>query len=118
MEASSDLTRLVDADRPFFTTREDLDDMQSLSSVTFARGDISIGRYRRDRPGLGVTTPNPLTPMVMAVVILRPRLASSPNAAVFSKSTNRTWSGNASGSVRFAGQVSVLSARNCVTDAP
>jgi AraC-like DNA-binding protein len=66
---------LVDADRPFFTTREDLDDMQSLSSVSFARGDLSIGRYRRDRPGLGLTTPNPLAPMVMAVVILRPRPA-------------------------------------------
>jgi AraC family transcriptional regulator len=75
MEASSDLTRLVDANRPFFTTREDLDDMQSLSSVSFARGDLSIGRYRRDRPGLGVTPPNPLAPMVMAVVILRPRPA-------------------------------------------
>ena len=75
MEASSDLRRLVDADRPFFTTREDLDDVQSLSSVSFARGDFSIGRYRRDRPGLGITTPNPLAPIVMAVVILRPRPA-------------------------------------------
>jgi AraC family transcriptional regulator len=63
----------VGADRPFFTTRESLDDMQSFSSVSFARGDLSIGRYRRERPGLGISDPNPISPMVMAVVILRPR---------------------------------------------
>src|SRR5258708_14706162 len=72
METSSHPPRLVGADRPFFTTRESLDDIQSLSSVSFARGDLSIGRYRRDRPGLGVSTPNPISPMVMAVVIPRP----------------------------------------------
>src|SRR5438477_12346616 len=75
METSSHPQTLVGADRPFFTTRESLDDIRSLSSVTFARGDLSIGRYRRDRPGLGITTPNPLSAMVMAVVILRPRPA-------------------------------------------
>ena len=75
METSSHPPTLVGADRPFFTTRESLDDIQSLSSVSFARGDLSIGRYRRDRPGLGVSTPNPISPMVMAVVILRPRPA-------------------------------------------
>jgi AraC-like DNA-binding protein len=75
METSSDPQILVGADRPFFTTREHLDDLQSLSSVSFARGDLSIGRYRRDRPGLGMSTPNPISPMVMAVVILRPRPA-------------------------------------------
>ncbi|MDB4898619.1 MAG: helix-turn-helix domain protein [Gemmatimonadetes bacterium] len=75
MDASSHPPPLVGADRPFFTTRERLDDMQSLSSVTFARGDLSIGRYRRDRRGHGVSTPNPLSAMVMAVVILRPRPA-------------------------------------------
>jgi AraC family transcriptional regulator len=63
----------VGADRPFFTTRESLDDIQSFSSVSFARGDLSVGRYRRDRPGLGTSDPNPISPMVMAVVILRPR---------------------------------------------
>jgi AraC family transcriptional regulator len=73
METSSHPSTFVGADRPFFTTRESLDDIQSLSSVSFARGDLSIGRYRRDRPGLGVSTPNPISPMVMAVVILRPR---------------------------------------------
>ena len=46
-----------------------------MSSVSFARGDLSIGRYRRDRRGLGVSTPNPISAMVMAVVILRPRPA-------------------------------------------
>src|SRR5437016_3311912 len=75
MDASPHPQTLVGADRPFFTTRESLDDIRSLSSVTFARGDLSIGRYRRDRPGLGITTPNPLSAMVMAVVIFRPRPA-------------------------------------------
>jgi AraC family transcriptional regulator len=75
METSSHPPTLVSADRPFFTTREDLDDIRSLSSVSFARGDLSIGRYRRDRPGHGLSTPNPISPMVMAVVILRPRPA-------------------------------------------
>src|ERR1700694_943755 len=75
MGAASHPQPLLGAHRPFFTTRESLDDMQSLSSVSFARGDLSIGRYRRDRPGLGVSTPNSVCPMVMAVVILRPRAA-------------------------------------------
>jgi AraC family transcriptional regulator len=73
MDTASYPQTLVDADRPFFTTRESLDDIRSLSSVGFARGDLSIGRYRRDRPGHGISTPNPISPMVMAVVILRPR---------------------------------------------
>jgi AraC family transcriptional regulator len=60
------------AERPFFTTRETLDDVQSMSSARFAHGGCSIGRYRRDRPGLGITTPNPLSPTFMAVVMLRP----------------------------------------------
>jgi AraC family transcriptional regulator len=75
METSSDREKLTGADRPFFTTRESLDEFQSLSSVSFARGDLSIGRYRRDRPGLGISTPNPIVAMVMAVVIFRPRAA-------------------------------------------
>jgi AraC family transcriptional regulator len=75
METSSHPQTLLGADRPFFTTRESLDDIRSLSSVSFARGDLSIGRYRRDRPGLGITTANPISAMVMAVVILRPRPA-------------------------------------------
>jgi AraC family transcriptional regulator len=73
MGTSSHPQTRLGADRPFFTTRESLDDIQSLSSVSFARGDLSIGRYRRDRPGLGISEPNPISPMVMAVVILRPR---------------------------------------------
>ena len=73
MEASSHSQRLIGAERPFFTTRESLDDLQSMTSASFVHGDLSIGRYRRDRPGLGITTPNPISPSVMAVVILRPR---------------------------------------------
>src|SRR5216117_1142889 len=75
MDASPHPETLVGADRPFFTTRETLDDIRSFSSVSVARGDLVIGRYRRDRPGLGISTPNPISPMVMAVVILRPRPA-------------------------------------------
>lgn len=75
METASHPQALVGADRPFFTTRESLDDIQSMSSVSFARGDLSVGRYRRDRRGLGFSTPNPISAMVMAVVILRPRPA-------------------------------------------
>jgi AraC family transcriptional regulator len=75
METASHPETLVGADRPFWTTRESFDDMQSLSSVSVARGDLSVGRYRRDRPGLGISTPNPISPIVMPVVILRPRPA-------------------------------------------
>jgi AraC family transcriptional regulator len=67
--------RLLRADRPFFTSQESLDDVKSMTSTTFARGDLSFGRYKRDRPGLGIADPNPPSPMVMAVVILRPRPA-------------------------------------------
>jgi hypothetical protein len=62
METSSDPHALVGADRPFFTSKESLDDITWLSSVSFARGDLSIGRYRRDRSGLGISTPNPISP--------------------------------------------------------
>jgi AraC family transcriptional regulator len=75
MKASAQPQALVEAERPFFTTRESLDDMRSLSSVSFAHGDFSIGRYRRDRPGLGVSSPNPISAMVMAVVMHRARPA-------------------------------------------
>jgi len=40
MEASPHPETLVGADRPFFTTRESLDDIQSLSSVGFARRSL------------------------------------------------------------------------------
>ena len=71
MDASSLPPALVGADRPFFTTRERLDDMQSLSSVSFASGDLSVGRYRRDRRGLGISTPNPISAMVALIEALR-----------------------------------------------
>jgi AraC family transcriptional regulator len=75
MKGTSDPQGLVVADRPFFTTKERLDDQLSLSSVNLAHGDLSVARYRRDRPGLGVTTPNPIASMFMACVFLRPRPA-------------------------------------------
>ncbi|MDB5483248.1 MAG: hypothetical protein JWO83_4301 [Caulobacteraceae bacterium] len=73
METPSGTQTLLGAEQPFFVTRENMDDAQSMSSATFAHGDLSIGRYRRDRPGLGLSTPNPPSPSLMAVVILRPR---------------------------------------------
>jgi len=69
---SSHSPELLGAERPFFANKESLDDMRSLSSVSFAHGDLSIGRYRRDRPGLGITPPNSTSATVMAVVLLRP----------------------------------------------
>ena len=43
MEASPHPETLVCADRPFFTTRESLDDIRSLSSVSFARtGNVDL----------------------------------------------------------------------------
>jgi AraC family transcriptional regulator len=72
MVTSPDAQGLLGAERPFFTTRESLDDIHSMSSVAFAHGDLSFGRYRRDRPGLGITSPNPVSPMMMAVIVLRP----------------------------------------------
>ena len=43
MEASPHPETLVGADRPFFTTRESLDDIRSLSSVSFARtGNVDL----------------------------------------------------------------------------
>ena len=72
MDGSSRPRELIAADRPFFVSKERLDDSQSLSSRSFAHGDLSVGRYRRDRPGLGLGQPNAISAMFMAVVILRP----------------------------------------------
>lgn len=46
-----------------------------MTSASFADGDLSFGRYRRDRPNFGLSDPNPLSPMVMTVVTLRSRPA-------------------------------------------
>jgi AraC-like DNA-binding protein len=72
MEAPSQGRRLIAADEPIFADRAQLDDSSWLFSVNFAHGDLSVARYRRDRPGLGICEPNPSADMVMAVVILRP----------------------------------------------
>src|SRR6266568_9528440 len=60
------------SDRPFFASTERLDEHQSMVSSNFARGNMSIAQFRRDRPGLGITDPNPAMPVLMAVVMLRP----------------------------------------------
>jgi AraC family transcriptional regulator len=72
MERSARAPGPIVADRPFFAEPERLDEIQSISSVSFARGDLSVAQYRRDRPGLGVTDANPILPMFMAVVTLQP----------------------------------------------
>ncbi|SRR6266581_847583 len=59
------------SDRPFFASTERLDQNQSMASANFARGNMSIAQFRRDRPGLGVTDSNPAMPVLMAVVMLR-----------------------------------------------
>src|SRR3954469_2718332 len=87
---SSHPSAFLGADRPFFTTTESLDDMQSVSSVSFARGDLSVGRYRRDRRGLGISTPHPSSAMVMAVVLLRLGLSMLDGTIIVS-SKFRPW---------------------------
>jgi AraC family transcriptional regulator len=75
VERSFQSKETIRAERPFFASKENLDDVRSMSSASFAHGDLSFGRYRRDRAGLGISCPNPIAPMFMAVVILRPRLS-------------------------------------------
>ena len=77
MKASSLSRELVAADQPFFSSRERLDDSQSLRSASLAHGDLSIGRYRQDRPSRALSTPNPISTTFMVVVMLRPRLGST-----------------------------------------
>ena len=63
---------LISADRPFFTSEDRLDLNLALRSANFAHGELSVGRYRRDLPNHGVLTANPLSPIFMVVVTLRP----------------------------------------------
>jgi AraC family transcriptional regulator len=92
---------------PYWTTKERLDDHASLSSATFAHGDLSVARYRRDRPGLGVTTPNSNSAIFMAVVALRPlpahcgwhntnaiKMPSLPTGSLVSFDLRESWSSN------------------------
>jgi AraC family transcriptional regulator len=65
-------TRGSFAEAPYFARTAELDESQAISSINFAQGDLSIARYRRRRPGLGITDPNPILPMFMAVVTLEP----------------------------------------------
>jgi AraC-like DNA-binding protein len=65
-------TRESFAEAPYFARTEELDESQAISSMNFAQGDLSIARYRRRRPGLGITDPNPILPVFMAVVTLEP----------------------------------------------
>lgn len=58
-------------DRPFFASRERLDEAALLSSQ-LQRGSLSVGYYSRRRPGLGITDPNPPIPVFMAVVAMAP----------------------------------------------
>ena len=65
-------TRASFSEAPYFARTAELDESQAISSINFAHGDLSIARYRRRRPGLGITDPNPILPMFMAVLTLEP----------------------------------------------
>ena len=61
-----------DGAEPYFAARGRLDQAQVISTRSFERAGLSMACYRRDRAGLGVTEPNPVSDMFMAVVNLRP----------------------------------------------
>jgi AraC-like DNA-binding protein len=63
--------KIIRAEDPLFVTRENLDDLKAMSSVTFARGDLTFGRYVRRRPGYCPTGQTAQADMIMAVVMLR-----------------------------------------------
>ena len=60
------------AGRPYFAHPDRLDDVRSITSETLAPDGLSVGQYRRDRPGFGLTDSNPIAPLLMAVVFLAP----------------------------------------------
>lgn len=57
-------------ERPFFAGGKRLDAADQLLLRTFERGSLSIAQYRRDLPGFGITTPNPVSDTYMVVVKL------------------------------------------------
>ncbi len=57
-------------ERPFFAAGKRLDAADQLQLRTFERGSLSIAQYRRDLPGFGITSPNPVSDTYMVVVKL------------------------------------------------
>jgi len=55
---------------PFFARREHLDVADQMQLKALDKGGLSFAQYRRDRPGLGLTAPNPCTETYMLVVKL------------------------------------------------
>jgi AraC-like DNA-binding protein len=63
----SDDTGSVD---PFFTTRDRLDTSRGVLLKTFDKGSLTAAQYRSDRSDVGITTPNEVSDLHMAVVQL------------------------------------------------
>jgi AraC family transcriptional regulator len=60
---------------PFFSARRDLDLAEQRRCAAPSHQGVSIARYRRDRPGSWITTPNAPMNQFMAVANLRPMTA-------------------------------------------
>jgi AraC-like DNA-binding protein len=60
------------ADRPYFVARGGLDGYQQFPNRSSTLSALTASYARRDRPGLGLTNPNPRSDLCMALVALRP----------------------------------------------
>ena len=56
---------------PYFASPSKLTASSEIAASSLRCSDLSIAHYKRDQIGLGLTNPNPIAPMIMAVVILR-----------------------------------------------
>ena len=63
----------ITADRPYFTTKDRLDEALALTTTRLTHGELSVGRYRRDRPNHGWMAPNPTSSTFMVLVAMRPQ---------------------------------------------
>jgi AraC-like DNA-binding protein len=60
------------AERPSYAPLNKLDGYQQFRTQPLARSELTASYTRRNRPGLGLTEPNPRSDICMAVVALRP----------------------------------------------
>ena len=65
--------RAVEDEDPYFTRRRNLDVSQQLTLGLPGKPKMTVGHFRRDQPGLGITNPSIVGESVMAVVHLRAR---------------------------------------------
>ncbi len=65
--------RAVEDEDPYFTRRRNLDVSQQLTVGLPGKPKMTVGHFRRDQPGLGITNPSIVGESVMAVVHLRAR---------------------------------------------